>query len=283
MQWSHAHTWPCCYTPGDSYSDSSTCVLCPLPQWKTPEWWLYSQQKKGCAFLLTFPAPCHQQWTPLCSGCAVRIDAVFGPSSSCRDPNSQQPNAQLSYLHIFTLTPNDGLDKHSSRTLVLVTKKKKSPSVNSNQFSIVAKLSRSAVYLKMYLTSPSSSTEAQPQVFSTSSCCFYLLAFSNVSFCHRPGLCALRISYRVNSWYAGVTSLMWGRNGRECLVSQKAALRSSGARWVVSSCPQPSAANWNLFWYLDGDFATSLTLMCVCGSRCMDPLIHSASYSVKTG
>lgn len=35
--------------------------------------------------------------------------------------------------------------------------KKKSPSVNSNQFSIVAKLSRSAVYLKTYLTSPSSS------------------------------------------------------------------------------------------------------------------------------
>lgn len=60
--------------------------------------------------------------------------------------------------------------------------KKKSPSVNSNQFSIVAKLSRSAVYLKTYLTSPSSSppptlwtfsmvsTEAQPQVFSTFSC-----------------------------------------------------------------------------------------------------------------
>lgn len=44
--------------------------------------------------------------------------------------------------------------------------------------------------------------------------CFYLLAFSNVSFCHRPGLCALRVSHRVKSWYAGVTSLMWGRNGR---------------------------------------------------------------------
>lgn len=138
-------------------------------------------------------------------------------------------------------------------------KKKKSPSVNSNQFSIVAKLSRSAVYLKMYLTSSSSSppptlwtfsmvfTEAQPQVFSTfSRCpvslprdsfgnnqarqpasCFYLLAFSNVSFCHRSGLCALRVSYRVSSWYAGVTSLMWERNGCECLVSQKATLRSS--------------------------------------------------------
>lgn len=123
------------------------------------------------------------------------------------------------------------------------------------------------------------STEAQPQVFSTFSCCprlsseklflkttkhtgppasFYLLAFSNVSFCHRSGPCALRVSGRVDSWYAGV------REKRSWMFS----LTDSGTaarlpRWVVSSCPQPSAANWNLFWYLDGDFATSLTLLCV--------------------
>lgn len=89
------------------------------------------------------PLPVTSSGLVLCSGCAVRIDGMFGPSSSCRGPNSQRPDAQLSYLHIFTLTRLMGLKKYSSRTLVLVTKKK-SPSVNSNQFSIVAKLSRSA-------------------------------------------------------------------------------------------------------------------------------------------
>lgn len=55
------------------------------------------------------PLPVTSSGLVLCSGCAVRIDGMFGPSSSCRGPNSQQPNAQLSYLHIFTLTRRLGL------------------------------------------------------------------------------------------------------------------------------------------------------------------------------
>lgn len=99
------------------------------------------RRRRGVPSSSPSPLPVTSSGLVLCSGCAVRIDGMFGPSSSCRGPNSQQLDAQLSYLHIFTLTRLMGLNKYSSRTLL---QKKKSPSVNSNQFSIVAKLSRSA-------------------------------------------------------------------------------------------------------------------------------------------
>lgn len=110
---------------------------------------------------------------------------------------------------------------------------------------------------------------------------FYLLAFSNVSFCHRSGPCALRVSGRVDSWYAGVTSPMWGRNGRECLVWQTAALsmstKVSGVLLSSTFCCQLKPF-LILGWWLCN---LSDPIVCVCGQRDMDPLIHSTSYSVK--
>lgn len=122
-----------CCTEVKPSSDLWTAVFCPPPQRKTPEWWLNTQQKKGCAFLLTLPAPFYQQRTHLSPRCALLKDRMFGPWTVL-DPGSQQFNTQLSYLHI--LTPMCLIFKNSSTEQNCVSQSAKALSVNSDQVSI---------------------------------------------------------------------------------------------------------------------------------------------------
>lgn len=308
-------TWPCCYTTGNSASDSWPCVFCPLPQWRTPEWWLHSQQKKkGCAFLLTFPAPRHQQWTRfvLWLRCQNRrnvrtIVELPRPKFSA----ARRSTLILAHLHSDA---SSGLDKYSSRTLVLVTKKK-SPSVNSNQFSIVAKLSRSAVYLKMYLATSSSSppptlwtfstvfTEAQPQVFSTFSRCSPRLS-SEKLFWKRPSTPARQplstsLHFQTSAFATAlvpvlsvlvaestVGTLVWRPRceGETVVNVWSDRQRHCGSSTTVSCVLLSSTFCCQLKPFLIlGWWLCNLSdpIVCVCGQRDMDPLIHSTSYSVK--
>lgn len=177
------------------------------------------------------PDPGCQQSTRLLRLCCQNRQNVWTIVELPRPKFSATHRATLLLAHLHS-DVCDGLDKYSCRSSPF----KESLSVNSNQSSIVAKLSRSAVYFQIYLTSsppPTQRTfsilqskgsfvpsivvftEGQPQVFSAFSCCpvshpkdslgnekarrpasrSYILAFSNISLCHRSGLCALRVSH----------------------------------------------------------------------------------------
>lgn len=244
-------TWPCCYTTGNSDSDSWPCVLCPLPQWQTPEWWLHSRQKKkGCAFLLTFPAPCHQQWTRfvLWLRCQNRrnvrtIVELPRPKFSA----ARRSTLILAHLHSDA---SDGLEQILQQDFV--TKKKNLHLWILTSSVLWQSWAVRLVYRKMYLTSSSSppptlwtfimvSTEAQPQVFSTFSCCPRLS--SEKLFWKQPSTPARQrlstsLHFQTSAFATDlvpvlsalvaestVGTLVWGRNGHECLVWQTAALR----------------------------------------------------------
>lgn len=123
-----------------------------------------TQQKKRCAFFLTFSAPFYQQWTQLCTSCA---HGVFGPWTVL-DPDSQQLNAQLSYLHIFT--PMCLIGFRNTKAKLCFSLGKSSICEFLTSLVLQHKLSHSVIFpiyfFKIYLISPSSSPPPTQWTFS---------------------------------------------------------------------------------------------------------------------